>query len=193
MPKRWCRRHALLFPGPLQFNAPQAELRFDVHYLSLPLRRNEKALQIMLRRALPLTVLQYRIDGRDRLLVQRVRQALADPAIAPYNAQSLAAAVNLSPRSLHWQLKLAGASLKQVKDVVRFEKATSLLLRTAQPIKQIGAAAGFTNEKSFGHAFRGGAGVSPAAFRDRKPTVVRASPPPSDSTTILIAIQVIES
>lgn len=175
MPKRWCRRHALLFPGQLQFNAPQAELRFDVHYLSLPLRRNEKVLQIMLRRALPLTVLQYRSDARDRLLVQWVRQALADPAIAPYNAQSLAAVVNLSPRSLHRQLKLAGALLQQVKDVVRLEKATSLLLRSTQPIKQTGAAAGFTNEKSFSHAFHSGAGVSPAAFRDRKPTVVRAS------------------
>ena len=66
--------YPLMFQGPLQFNAAQAEIRFDARYLALPLRRDEKALQQMLQRALPLTVLQYR---RDRLLVQQVRQALA--------------------------------------------------------------------------------------------------------------------
>jgi hypothetical protein len=63
-----------MFPGPnLQFKAAQAEIKFDARYLALPLRRDEKALQQMLQRALPLTVLQYR---RDRLLVEQVRQAL---------------------------------------------------------------------------------------------------------------------
>ena len=63
-----------MFPGgPLNFDAPRAEIRFDPRYLALPLRRDEKALRQMLQRALPLTVLQYR---RDRLLVEQVRQAL---------------------------------------------------------------------------------------------------------------------
>ena len=155
--------YPLLFQGPLQFNAPQAEIRFDARYLALPLRRDEKALQHMLQRALPLTVLQYR---RDRLLVQQVRQALANPAVASHNADTLAAALNMSPRSLHRQLQEEGASLQQLKDEVRFERAKDLLLRTSKPIKQVAAASGFRNEKSFMRAFREWAGVSPAVFRE---------------------------
>lgn len=154
--------YALMFPGALQFDAAQAEIRFDARYLALPLRRDEKALQQMLQRALPLTVLQYR---RDRLLVQQVRQALANPEVVSHNAETLAAALNMSPRSLHRQLQEEGASLQQLKDEVRFERAKDLLLRTSKPIKQVAAAAGFRNEKSFIRAFRAWAGVSPGGLR----------------------------
>ncbi len=164
--------YALLFPGPLQFNAPQAELRFDARYLTLPLRRDEKALQLMLQRALPLTVLQYRgyrsdrRDLRHRLLAQQVRQALANPAVVSHTADTLAATLNLSPRSLHRQLQDEGVTLQQLKDDVRSDKARDLLLRTAKPIKQVAAAAGFRNEKSFSRAFQGWTGVSPRVFRE---------------------------
>jgi len=156
--------YALMFPGPgLQFKTAQAEIRFDARYLALPLRRDEKALQQMLQRALPLTVLQYR---RDRLLVEQVRQALANPAAgASHTAETLAAALNMSPRSLHRQLQEEGASLQQLKDEVRFEKAKDLLLRTSKPIKQVAEASGFRNEKSFTRAFREWSGQSPAEFR----------------------------
>jgi AraC-like DNA-binding protein len=156
--------YPLLFQGPLQFNAPQAEIRFDARYLALPLRRDEKALQQMLQRALPLTVLQYR---RDRLLVQQVRQALANPAVVSHNAETLATALNMSPRSLHRQLQEEGASLQQLKDEVRFERAKDLLLRTSKPIKQVAAASGFRNEKSFTRAFHEWSGETPGGFRKR--------------------------
>lgn len=154
--------YGLMFPGPLQFNAAQAEIRFDARYLALPLRRDEKALQQMLQRALPLTVLQYR---RDRLLVEQVRQALANPAVASHNAETLAAALNMSARTLHRQLKEEGASLQALKDGVRFQQAGELLHRTSQPVKKVAAAAGFGNEKSFTRAFRAWSGVSPGEFR----------------------------
>lgn len=155
--------YGLMFPGPLQFHAVQAEIRFDARYLALPLRRDEKALQQMLQRALPLTVLQYR---RDRLLVEQVRQALANPAVASHNAETLAAALNMSARSLHRQLQEEGASLQQLKDEVRFEKAKELLLRTSKPIKQVATAVGFKNEKSFSRAFRQAMSKSPSELRD---------------------------
>ncbi len=157
--------YALMFPGALQFNAAQAGISFDARYMALPLRRDEKALTQMLQRALPLTVLQYR---RDRMLVQQVRQALGDPAVIPHNAETLAAALNTSPRSLHRQLKEEGASLQALKDEVRRDRALDLLLRTSRPIKQVAEAAGFQNEKSFMRAFRGWTGQSPAEFRQGK-------------------------
>ena len=159
--------YPLMFQGPLQFNAAQAEIRFDTRYLALPLRRDEKALQQMLQRALPLTVLQYR---RDRLLVQQVRQALVAHPATTHSADGVAALLNISARTLHRQLKEEGASLQGLKNEVRCEGAKELLNRSDMPVKQVAAAAGFRNEKSFIRAFRDWTGVSPGEFRRGMPT-----------------------
>ncbi|MEY2802102.1 MAG: hypothetical protein RL513_1687 [Pseudomonadota bacterium] len=153
-----------MFPGPLHFGGQHAEVRFDARYLALPLRRDEAALGQMLQRALPLTVHQYR---RDRLLVQQVRQVLAMQDGAARDAEGIAALLNLSVRTLHRQLKEEGASLQQLKDEVRSVRARELLQRSARPVKQVAAAVGFRNEKSFIRAFRGWTGTSPADYRRR--------------------------
>lgn len=152
-----------MFPGALEFDAPQAEIRFDARYLKLPLRRDEKALAQMLQRALSITVLQYR---RDRLLVPQVRQALGAHPERAHSADALAQLLHVSARTLHRQLKEEGASLQQLKDEVRLERAKDLLWRTDKPLKQVAAAVGFRNEKSFARAFRQWMGTTPAAFRD---------------------------
>ncbi|MES2999292.1 MAG: AraC family transcriptional regulator [Pseudomonadota bacterium] len=152
-----------MFPGgPLRFDAPGAEIRFDARYLRLPLRRDEKALRQMLQRALPLTVLQYR---RDRLLVEQVRQALINDPESTHGAEGLATVLHMSSRTLHRQLKEEGASLQALKNQVRCERAQDLLLRSAKPVKQVAAAVGFRSEKSFLRAFKDWTGATPAAFR----------------------------
>jgi len=154
--------YRVLFDGPVHFDAPHSQLSFDAGYLELPIRRDEAALQRMLQRALLLTVRPYR---RDRLLVEKVRQTLAEHPAQCRNAQDLAAWLNLSTRTLHRQLQEEGARLQALKDSVRRDKAIDLLLRTQRPIKQIAAEAGFQNEKSFMRAFKGWTGRSPEAFR----------------------------
>lgn len=157
--------YAHMFPGAVLFDAAPAAIRFDAQYLRLPLRRDEKALTQMLQRALSITVLQYR---RDRLLVPQVRQALAAHPDRSHSAEALAGLLNMSARTLHRQLKQEGASLQQLKDEVRMERARDLLLRTARPLKQVAAAVGFRNEKSFSRAFRAWAGASPAELRQAR-------------------------
>src|SRR5574337_808915 len=138
--------YALMFPGPVHFDAPVAGISFDADYLALPL---------------PLTVLQYR---RDRLLVQRVRELLP----AHPTADALADALNISVRTLHRQLRNEGTSLQEQKDRVRRDLAIELLLRTTRSVKQIALAASFHNEKSFTRAFRQWTGESPAEYRRKK-------------------------
>jgi len=154
--------YSFMFPGPVKFGATQAGIRFDARYLDLPLRRDEKALRQMLQRALPLAVLQYR---RDRLLVQQVRQALAAHPAQAHSAEGLAGLLHMSSRTLHRQLKEEGASLQHLKDEVRSERAKDLLYRSNKPVKQVAAAVGFRNEKSFLRAFRQWTGMNPADFR----------------------------
>ena len=154
--------YAVLFAGPCRFGQPHTRLYLDASCLALPLRRDEAALRQMLQRALPLTVHAYR---KDRLLVGRVRQALATHPEASHSAEALAALLNTSARSLHRQLKDEGASLQALKDAVRHERAQALLLRTQRPLKQVAQAVGFQNEKSFIRAFKGWTGHTPADYR----------------------------
>ena len=154
--------YQVLFDGPTRFDAPVNRLLFDARYLALPVLRDEAALQHMLQRALLLTVRPYR---RDRLLVEKVRQTLAQHPEQCRNADDLAHWLHMSARTLHRQLKDEGASLQQLKDAVRRDVAVAQLQRSKRPIKQIAALAGFNNEKSFIRAFKGWTGQTPDVFR----------------------------
>jgi AraC-like DNA-binding protein len=154
--------YPLLFPGPVRFDADPAGFSFDAQYLQLPVRRDERALQAMLQQALKLIVLPYR---RDRLLVQRVRELLRSRADELRSGQALAAALNMSLRTLHRQLRDEGASLQALKDEARSDQAIELLRRTRQPLKRVAEAVGFASEKSFARAFRQWTGHPPGALR----------------------------
>ena len=156
--------YRVLFEGATHFHAETNSLQFDAGYLALPVRRDEAALQQMLQRALLLTVRPYR---RDRLLVEKVRQTLAQHPEHSRNANDLAAWLNMSARTLHRQLKEEGASLQALKDAVRRDVAMAQLQRTSRPLKQVAEAAGFQNEKSFIRAFKTWTGKSPKAFRQQ--------------------------
>jgi AraC-like DNA-binding protein len=159
--------YPLIFPGAIRFvtashGPAQARLWFDPSYLALPIRRDEKALRLMLQRALPLQVLPYR---RDRLLLRQVRQALLNRPEASRHAAALAEMLGLSVRTLHRQLREEGTCLQALKDEVRQDQACEWLQRSEQPIKQIAEKVGFRNEKSFIRAFKAWTGQSPAAWR----------------------------
>jgi AraC-like DNA-binding protein len=99
--------------------------------------------------------------------VEKVRQALAQHPEHSRNADDLAAWLNMSARTLHRQLQEEGASLQELKDSVREQRARTLLLRTRKPLKQIANEVGFSNEKSFIRAFKTWTGQAPEAFRHK--------------------------
>jgi AraC-like DNA-binding protein len=181
--------YELLFPGPIEFGAGQAGFDFDASYLALPQRRDEAALRRLLARLLPLIVKPYR---HDRLLVQRVRQLLAEGDVVgspahgaakrtvkgqgselsgstSADAVAIAQALNVSPRTLFRRLADEGASLQQLKEQARLDRAKHWLSRSSKPIKQIAGLAGYASEKSFARAFKGWTGVSPSEYRQRSP------------------------
>lgn len=154
--------YPLLFPGPVHFGAARAHFAFDARYLELPQARDAAAMDAMLKRALPLTVLQYR---RDRLLAQRVRRLLAEDLATAPDAGEVARRAGVSVRTLHRHLRQEGASLQGLKDEARRERAVELLTRTRAPLKQVAQAVGFRSEKSFSRAFLGWTGRTPGAWR----------------------------
>jgi AraC-like DNA-binding protein len=156
--------YPLLFPGPVSFDAERAHLTFDARYLALPQRRDDQAAHLMLERALPLTVRQYR---RDRLLVRRVQRLLREDPARAHDAPAIAQLLHVSVRTLFRQLAQEGASLQALKDEARRERAEALLERTQKRVKQVALAVGFESEKSFARAFKGWTGLSPRQLRAR--------------------------
>jgi AraC-like DNA-binding protein len=162
--------HSLLFPGPVHFARNHTCMRFAAQYLTLPPRRDERALRTMLQHALPLIVRQYR---RDRLLANRARSLMTASPGEQYTADALASALNVSVRTLHRQLEEEGTSLQALKDAVRREQAIEQLCRTTHPIKQIALSIGFASEKTFARAFRQWTGESPSEYRQRASATTR--------------------
>lgn len=154
--------YGFILSGDRRFDAADAGFGFESRYLALPLVRDEPALNQMLRRALPLTVLQYR---RDRLLVDRARSELRAQPTLCRDARTLAARLNVSVRTLYRRLAEAGTSLQQLKNDARRERACTLLERGNRPIGRVARDIGFRNEKSFARAFRRWTGQSPRDFR----------------------------
>lgn len=157
--------YKILFPGTCNFSQKQTRVSFDKSYLQLTVCRNEAELQLMLKRALPLTVLSYR---KDRLFISRVIFALKHQPETLKNAALLAATLNTSERTLHRQLKAEGTSLQALKDKVRYEISIDLLCKTALPLKKIALIVGFDNDKGFIRAFRRWTGLSPSRFISTK-------------------------
>lgn len=142
---------------------PLASFSFDAQYLTLPVRRDDADLRQMLARPLPLIVLQYR---RDRLLSRRVRELLRTN-LKIGNADEIAHALHVSTRSLYLHLSEEGTSLQGLKDQVRRDIAVEQLVRTPKTLKQVAAAAGFSNEASFNRAFKQWTGAAPGEYRER--------------------------
>jgi AraC-like DNA-binding protein len=150
-----------MFPGPAAFGEARAALAFDAQYLALPLRRDERDMQVMLERALAFTVFHYR---RDRLLVRRVRELLRHRAGEVRTAADAARLLHVSVRTLHRQIREEGSSLQALKDEARRDLAVDLLSRGRRSVKEVASAVGFRNEKSFIRAFRGWTGRPPGSF-----------------------------
>ena len=151
-----------LFAEDLRFEAAQAAIQFDAADLERPPRRDEQAIQKMLKRALPLTVLPYR---RDQKLSTRVQQVMNLPNARLPAADDLADGFNISTRTLHRHLSKEGASLRALKKRAWIERAKTALSRTDQPVKRVAHLAGFQSEKSFSRAFKQATGETPRAFR----------------------------
>lgn len=162
-PPTHANAYTILFKGHPSFNKPQTQVLIDSGYLALPIRRDEVALQKMLKNALELTVHAYR---KDRLLVDRVKQAMRNHPHTLQNAQTLAKYLNLSERTLHRQLKAEGQSLQDIKNSIRLKSASLLLESTQRSIKQIAIQAGFKDEKSLSRSFKNLTGITPSEHRN---------------------------
>ena len=139
-------------------------MRFDAGYLRLPVVRDDAALRRMLRDPIPLMARQYR---QDRLLSRRIVRLLAADTGGPPDAAAIAGRLKVSVRSLQRHLHDEGTSLLALKAGARRDRAEDLLRRADVPIKRVARLVGYSDELSFGRAFRSWTGSTPAEYRRR--------------------------
>jgi AraC-like DNA-binding protein len=93
----------------------------------------------------------------------RTRAALLDALPARASAQTAAAALHLSPRTLRRRLAEEGTSFQQVADTLLQELAVDLL-RQDLSVTEVAARLGYAEIASFTRAFRRWTGLSPRAW-----------------------------
>lgn len=161
--------YELLFGCAVRFGAPRTAAVFDARWLTAPVVRDEAALTAMLRRA-PADLLSRREYGTT--VTERVRRTLvlalraAGPARLP-EAAEVAARLAVSPATLRRRLQEEGTSYRRLKDAVRRDAAISSLAAGREPIAELAARLGFSEDTAFHRAFRRWTGTTPGAYRLR--------------------------
>ncbi|MBT2476758.1 AraC family transcriptional regulator [Streptomyces sp. ISL-94] len=157
--------YALLFDCPVRFGEDRTGAAFDAHWLTAPLVRDEAALDAMLRRA-PFDLLSRPEYGTTvaeqvrRTLTQHLRGSPRLPALG-----EVAARLAVSPATLRRRLQREGTSFQRLKDQVRRDAAIAGLAEGGEPIAELAARLGFSEDTAFHRAFRRWTGTTPGAYR----------------------------
>ncbi len=157
--------YEILFGCPVRFGEDRTGAAFDAHWLTAPLVRDEPALDAMLRRA-PFDLLSRPEYGTTvaeqvrRTLTRRLRTSPRLPALG-----EVAARLAVSPATLRRRLRQEGTSFQQLKDHVRRDAAIAGLAESGEPIAELAARLGFSEDTAFHRAFRRWTGTTPGAYR----------------------------
>ncbi|MFK0198882.1 AraC family transcriptional regulator [Streptomyces lavendulae] len=159
------QEYEALFGCPVRFGAGRTGAAFDAHWLTAPLVRDEAELDAMLRRA-PFDLLSRPAYGTTvaeqvrRSLTRRLRDSPRLPELG-----EVAARLAVSPATLRRRLRQEGTSFQQLKDHVRRDAAIAGLAEGGEPIAELAARLGFSEDTAFHRAFRRWTGTTPGAYR----------------------------
>ncbi|MFD9793844.1 AraC family transcriptional regulator [Streptomyces sp. NPDC059070] len=159
-----------LFGCPVRFGQSGTRAVFGAHWLTAPLVRDEAALERMLRRS-PFELLSRRAYGTtvgEQVHRDLARALLASPRLP--SLEATAARLALSPATLRRRLQREGTSFQQLKDTVRRDAAIAGLAEGREPIAELAARLGFSEDTSFHRAFRRWTGTTPGAYRAVRPS-----------------------
>jgi AraC-like DNA-binding protein len=146
------------------FNARQNKFVLPKAALSISLIARSRASHMLMKATLEQ---QSLASHGIRPLTQEVKGRLHTALVQKQmlDADTLAQAFAISPRTLSRRLKSEGATLPQLRSEVGVEYAEILLLQTERSIAQIAHAAGFTGAAAFTRAFKRATGQTPSLWR----------------------------
>jgi len=158
---RYYQRFVELLPD-VRFGQAENRLVFDASLLALPLVSADRA-ALRLAREQCEAALDALIS--DSGLVQRVRGLVARAGDAPGTLAQVAAALNVSPRTLKRRLAAHGVSFTELLAEARRDAAVRLLSASSLSVDAIAQRLGYSTAPNFIRAFRRWTGRTPSAFR----------------------------
>jgi AraC-like DNA-binding protein len=164
------RDHERFFGAPLRFATGENALVLPAALLDMPCRRTDPSLLSLLDRY-----------AADRLSVpqaatfaDRARAALSEELQAGnVTAQSVAARLGVSIRTLHRSLAAEGTSYGRLIDQLRLDIAERHLIDDRMSVAEVAFLVGFSEISAFHRAFKRWTGRTPVTFRAE----ARISPP----------------
>lgn len=156
----------LLFRCPTHLKSKYNRLVFHRSYLTAPLVKTKRELQVFLRRA-PIDMLT--IPGEDTSLTARINQMLQPTqgqVLALPTANDMAAQLDISEQTLRRRLGEEGISYQQIKDNLRADLARDLLANKSLAIGDVARQLDFSEPRAFTRAFRQWQGVTPREYRN---------------------------
>lgn len=153
------------FGCPVFFNQQRSRMVFDISWLKYRLRGYDPFASESLKKNL--VALYPPKNGSPRLIESLTEQISLHLGHEARQAD-LAAAVNMSERTMRRRLRSLGTSFRALESQVCYERAVELLLQTTLSICQISEALGYASSRAFRRAFHRWAGVSPTDFRKQR-------------------------
>ena len=156
--------YALIYTEHARFGGTALVATLDPAALALPVRRDASDLAAFLEGGPGKITRLYR---RDREMARAVREHVARtlPAVATLDAA--AAALGVSPRTLHRRLEDEGTSFRGIREALRRELALARLEKSDASIATIATELGYSEPSAFFRAFQGWTGVAPSVHRRR--------------------------
>lgn len=152
-----------VFPCAYAFSKDVNGIQFSQDFLSLPLERKLKDVPQFIA-TLPNLLTRRFIDSN---LTGQIKRMLKDKNnIASLPLKTIADELNKSPQTIRRHLKQEGITFLEIKENVRRDIASDLLIQHDVPIKNIAYRVGFSEPSAFIRAFKNWTGLTPGEYRE---------------------------
>ena len=157
--------YSYLFPGVHVFDSDKLGFSFPASYLQKSVQQNDASLKLFMQRCPQEIFQRYEADYSLTAELKRVLWKNLKGGVP--SIEMAAQMMNMTKRTLMRKLKTEGTSYQQLKDIVRRDKAVSLLIKYALPINQVSECVGFSEPAVFTRAFLSWTGECPSQYREK--------------------------
>ena len=150
------------FGCPVYFNRQHNRMVFDIKWLKHRLRGYDPFASEALQKSL---VTLYPPKNGNNALIESLTNHISLKMGYESRQANVAAAVNMSERTMRRRLRSLGTSFRSLDGKVSYERAMKLLQHSDLSINQIAETLGYSSVRAFRRAFHRWSGLSPTAFR----------------------------
>ncbi|ARB46267.1 MULTISPECIES: AraC family transcriptional regulator [Alcanivoracaceae] len=155
--------HRFMFNCPTYYNSGVNQVVFPVHYLDLPLVRNELSLSHFLRESLAQL---FEGNVHNVGLPARIRGLLSEDYGGHFpDFGEVCRRLQMTPQTLRRRLKDDNTSYQEIKDSIRKDASVYYLSKAELSIDEIALLMGFSEASSFHRAFKKWTNMTPSAYR----------------------------